>query len=83
MAAVAKIALPVSITIVRWKVKKGSRIFKGSVLGLYDEVVPDKPPSSGDAPSASLKLKASTSGVVDEIHVESGKVVPAGLVSQL
>ncbi|XP_076448996.1 RNA polymerase II subunit A C-terminal domain phosphatase-like [Babylonia areolata] len=66
MAAPVRIVSPedYEIEIVKWKVKKDSMVFKGSILGLY------KGPKT--KPDACDKLKSSANGIVDEIHVAEG-----------
>ena len=58
------------VTIVKWKVKKGSMISKGSILGLFE--------ISGSDPKSQVKLKSPMSGIVDEIFVAVGKECEPG-----
>ncbi|PVD21414.1 hypothetical protein C0Q70_19587 [Pomacea canaliculata] len=72
-ASVTQVLSPANcaIKIVTWKVKKDSTVMKGSVLALYE-------PQEDNASKALIKLKASESGIVNEIFVEAGSISPPG-----
>ncbi|XP_059160742.1 RNA polymerase II subunit A C-terminal domain phosphatase-like [Physella acuta] len=61
---------PANIEIVKWKVTKGSMVFKGSVLALYVLV-------GNENKTQPLKLKTSISGIVAHINIEEGKTANA------
>ena len=61
-----------NIKIVKWKVKKDSMIYKGSVLALY---VLDGENADNQV---QLKLKASRNGTVSEIVAAENSVINSG-----
>ena len=70
----SSISLQVPIKITKWKVKKGSRVSKGTILALYEvlnkEAQEEKPPV--------LKLKSAVTGTVASLTVDVGVDCPAG-----
>ncbi|RUS84178.1 hypothetical protein EGW08_008065, partial [Elysia chlorotica] len=70
-AASDSIQAPNNVKIVKWKVRKESHIFKGTVLALYSEL-------EGGATTEIKKLKATRAGVVADIPVTEGNEAKKG-----
>ena len=56
-----------------WNVDEGERVRKGSLLCVYAQEVGDSDPMEGR-----LQLKSSVVGVVKEVLVQAGEMVPPG-----
>ncbi|KAH9488064.1 RNA polymerase II [Bulinus truncatus] len=63
-----EVLAPGDIEIIKWKVKKGFMVFKGSVLALYVD-------AGTENKSQTKKLKANHSGIVSKILAVEGTVV--------
>ncbi|GFN89852.1 RNA polymerase ii subunit a c-terminal domain phosphatase [Plakobranchus ocellatus] len=74
MAAAIAIQAPSKLKVLKWKVRRESHVFKGTVLALYCDIDGER----GDTASETKKLKASRAGIVADISVKEGDVANQG-----
>ena len=88
-ASFIDITAPNRLQITKWKVKKGSKVSQGAMLGFYklinddDSENKDKPEQETStllsSPNSQLhKLKATHVGTISEIIADEGQEIPEG-----
>ncbi|GAB1606406.1 RNA polymerase II subunit A C-terminal domain phosphatase-like [Argonauta hians] len=85
---IVKVLAPNHIKLIKWKIKKGSKVSLGALLGFYKTVATKEKPSDeenvcnikDDDTSNLLKLKSSHVGTVLEVVAEEGQQLEKGMV---